>query len=113
MTPTRALRIWERDKGICCLCGHPIDGVRQKWIIEHKTALALGGKDEDANCGPAHKDCADEKTHGPDGDLAKAAEAKRVKRKHLGIRKSKSPMPCGRGSGWKRTMDGKTVRRDG
>lgn len=112
ITPRQRLSIWERDKGICCLCHGLIDGVREKWIVEHIRALELGGEDDEANMGVAHATCADTKTHGTKGDHAMAAKAKRVKRSHLGIKKSKNPLPGSKGSKWKRKMDGTIVRRD-
>ena len=111
LTPTQRLRIWERDKGMCCLCPRKIDGVRELWIIEHKRALELGGTDTEDNMGPAHKGCADKKTNGPNGDHAMAAKAKRNKRAALGLDKSKSPVPGSRTTKWKRKMDGSVVRR--
>lgn len=85
MSPTRRLRIWEAHSGTCVLCGQKIDGTREKWIVEHVRALALGGDDTDANCGPAHEACADAKTHSD--DIPRIAKAKRQKMKALGIRK--------------------------
>jgi hypothetical protein len=111
MSPTRRLRIWETCKGVCCLCHQKIDGVRDLWIIEHKRALELGGVDEDANCAPAHKLCAERKTNGATGDHAMAAKAKRMKRAHLGIKKAKTKLAGGKGSKWKRTIGGGTVLR--
>lgn len=111
LTPRQRLSIWERDKGVCCLCRAPIDGVREKWIVEHLRALELGGEDVEANMGVAHAKCADHKTHGKDGDHAKAAKAKRVKSKHLGIAKSKNPLPGGKGSKWKKKIGGGVVER--
>jgi len=112
LTPTQRLKIWERDKGVCCLCSNKIDGVREKWIVEHLRALELGGNDEPGNMGVAHKGCADDKTHGPQGDHARAAKAKRVKRKALGLEKSKSHLPGSRGTKWKKKLNGEIVRRD-
>lgn len=83
MSPTRRLRIWEAHSGQCVICGGAIDGVRDKWIIEHVRALALGGEDADTNCGPAHSACADTKTK---GDMSRITKAKASKAKHLGIR---------------------------
>jgi hypothetical protein len=37
---------------------------------------------------------------------------KRVKSKALGLKKSKNPLPGGKGSKWKKKMDGSVVRRD-
>lgn len=112
MTPRQRLAIWERDKGICCLCKHPIDGVREKWILEHVIPLELGGPDDEPNMGVAHKRCADEKTNGKRGDHARAAKAKRAKRAHIGIKETKNPLPGSKGSKWKKKMDGSVVRRD-
>lgn len=93
MSPTRRLRIWEAHAGVCILCKEKIDGTRERWIIEHAVALALGGEDTDANCGPAHAACADRKTH--QEDMPRIAKAKRQKMKALGIRKpSRFPKPA-------------------
>lgn len=83
MSKQRQLRIFEARKGICFTCREPIDGVRQKWFIEHERALGLGGEDTDANCWPAHYECKPEKDK---ADIAAIAEAKRRKAKHIGIR---------------------------
>ena len=112
LSPRQRLAIWERDKGVCALCHHPINGVKEKWIVEHMIALELGGLDDEGNMAVVHKLCADEKTNGKSGDHAMAAKAKRVKRAHICIKKTKSPLPGGRGSKFKRKMDGTVVRRD-
>lgn len=92
MSPSRRLRIWEKHGGVCVLCKHPIDGVREKWIVEHLRALGLGGSDTDDNCGPAHVACADVKT--TTQDVPAIAKAKRRKASHLGIKKpSRFPKP--------------------
>lgn len=109
MSQTRRLRIWEAHGGRCIICGHAIDGVREPWIVEHVRALALGGEDADANCGPAHTACADHKTR--KGDIPAIAEAKRRKMKQLGIRKP-SRMPGSRNSPFKMKIGGGVVRRD-
>jgi 5-methylcytosine-specific restriction protein A len=110
MTPTRALRLWEAHAGRCIICDVRIDGAREDWFIEHPRALELGGPDTDDNAGPAHlwhkaaKDAADHRS---------AARAKRMKRRHLGIKNERrAKLPCGRDSIWKRTIDGRTIRRD-
>ena len=84
MGQMRRLRIWEAHKGICVLCGLKIDGVREEWIVEHVRALVLGGDDTDENCGPAHEDCRRVKDK---VDVSSGAKAKRMKAKHLGIKK--------------------------
>jgi len=105
----RRLRIWEEHKGVCILCGLKIDGIREKWIIEHKRALVLGGEDTDENCGPAHEDCRRAKDK---KDVHDGAKAKRRKAKMLGIRK-RSTFPCSRDGAWKAKIGGGFVRRDG
>lgn len=108
MSRSRRLRIWEANGGICVLCGQKIDGVRQRWIVEHIRALELGGEDTDANCGPAHEYCAAEKTR---IDHITTAKAKRIKARHLGIRKPTSrPLPGTRASGIRKRMN-RTVER--
>ncbi|MBX3583654.1 MAG: hypothetical protein KF810_17345 [Rhizobiaceae bacterium] len=60
----------------CCICGQPIHRHDDEWIIEHKRALGLLGKDSNTNCGPAHKACADVKT--AQQDIPAIARAKRM-----------------------------------
>lgn len=111
LTPRQRLAMWERHGGKCCVCGEKIDAVRDGGFVdEHIIPLALGGSNEDSNRGPAHKACARDKTS---NDLTSIAKAKRVKARHLGIRTtSKSPLPGGRDSKWKRKMDGTVVPRE-
>lgn len=91
MTEARRLKAWEAYKGVCVLCKQPIDGVRDKWIVEHMRALGLGGPDTDDNCGPAHEACRRIKDK---DDVSRIAAAKRAKIKHLGIKTApKRPIP--------------------
>ena len=100
MSPSRRLRIFEAHKGLCCHCGGKIDGVREKWIVEHLRALGLGGEDEDGNCAPAHEDCRRIKDK---DDVSRIAKAKRVKAKHMGIKKPSAwpQKPKGMKYNWK------------
>jgi 5-methylcytosine-specific restriction endonuclease McrA len=109
LTPRQRLAIWERARGICVLCEQPIDGVRDRWIIEHIRALELGGPDGPGNMGPAHEFCGLRKTQ---DDHRRTAKAKRQKIQHLGAAQSKRPMPCGRQSRWKKRLDGTIVPRE-
>ena len=106
MSQSRRLRIWEAHRGVCCLCGTKIDGVREAWTVEHLRALGLGGEDTDANCAPAHDRCRRVKDR---QDVALIAKAKRVKAKHIGA-KPRRPWPGT--DRWKRKLDGTTIRRD-
>ena len=82
MTPARRLRIFEANKGMCITCCQPIKA-GDRWFIEHKRALELGGEDTDDNCAPAHYACKAEKDA---DDHHRAAKAKRAKQRHLNIR---------------------------
>ena len=93
---------------MCVLCQRTIDGVRERWIVEHIRALELGGADDLSNMGPAHATCALDKTR---EDHHRAAQAKRQKIRHLGAEGSKRPLPFGRSSPWKRTLSGRIVPR--
>lgn len=110
MTPHRRLQVWERTGGVCILCNRPIDGARERWMVEHIRALELGGADELNNTGPAHEACALTKTR---DDHRRAAQAKRQKIRHIGAEVSKRPLPFGKDSPWKRTLSGKVVPRNG
>lgn len=105
----RRLQAWERTGGTCVVCDCRIDGVRDRWIVEHIRALELGGLDEIQNLGPAHEACGGEKTR---GDHARAAKAKRQKLRHLGAGVIKRPMPGSRASALKRKVDGTVVPRE-
>jgi hypothetical protein len=59
----------------CCVCSLPVHRHNDRWIIEHKRALALLGPDTNTNCGPAHFACAQVKTH--QQDLPRIRKAKR------------------------------------
>ncbi len=107
MSGARRLRIWEAHKGRCVICRRKIDGVREAWTVEHIRALGLGGSDTDDNCGPAHEDCRRKKDK---IDVASIAKAKRMKIRHLGIRK-RSTFPCSKESKFKKRMDGTVVLR--
>ena len=108
LTPNRRLKIWERAAGVCVLCNRKIDGVHERWIVEHIRALELGGADELSNMAPAHEACALAKTR---EDHRRAAQAKRQKIRHIGAEASKRPLPFGKASRWKRTLSGKIVPR--
>lgn len=108
LTSHRRLQVWERTAGRCVICHRKIDGVRERWIVEHIRALELGGADELNNMGPAHRACASAKTK---DDRALTAKAKRQKIHHIGAGAPKRPLPFGKGSAWKKTLSGRIVPR--
>lgn len=107
LSRTRKLKIWEREHGKCMVCSVKL--MTGRFIFEHIRPLALGGEDTDENIKLTCLACASEKTK---DDMARINKAKRQKASHLGMKQSKTPMPFGRGSKFKRKMDGTVVRRD-
>lgn len=106
MSPSRRARIFEHHDGICHICGGKIDGVREKWDVEHIIPLAMTGDDSDENLAPAHKKCHGSKTK---TDVHQIAKAKRVSRKHIGAVKPKRKIGDPR---FKKKVSGEVVRRD-
>jgi 5-methylcytosine-specific restriction protein A len=95
--------VFEREHGVCHICELPVT-VGQRWEIEHRIPLALGGLDDEANMFPAHATC-----HKPKSaeDVANIARAKRRKAKHIGIKKP-STWPK---SKWRKKVSGEVVLR--
>lgn len=84
LTPTQRLKLFEKHKGVCVLCGGEIRS-GDKWIDEHLRALGLGGTNDDDNRAPVHVACAKAKTD--QEDLPRIAKAKRSKMASLGIKR--------------------------
>ena len=91
------LKVFEAAGGACHICERKIQS-GEGWEVEHVIPLALGGEDTEANMRPAHKDCHGRKTR---ADNASWTKAKRVRAKHLGIRK-----PSKWQTKFRRKMDG-------
>ena len=83
LSPMQRLKVFEAAGGRCHLCELRIQ-VGQPWDVEHVRPLALLGDDDQSNMRPAHKDCHAIKTK---ADAASWSKAKRMKAKHLGIKK--------------------------
>jgi len=107
LSQRRKLGIWEREKGRCMECGTKL--VTGGFIFEHVRALELGGTDTDDNIRLTCKGCATEKTK---KDHQMAGKAKRQKASHLGLRISKTPLPAGKNSKWKKKLNGQLVLRN-
>ena len=90
LTDLQRTKMFRDHGGICCICGHKIDGVREKWIDEHERALAMGGSNDPDNRGPAHLACAKLKTK---DDMAQISEAKRREAKHNGAKRPRGKIP--------------------
>ena len=110
--PRERLAIFTAAGGVCYLCNSKIDGVRERWDVEHEVALALGGDEAkgSSNLKPAHVSCHAMKTKLDAGLIAKA---KRREARHMGATATRNPIPGSRGSKFKRLISGKVVLRDG
>lgn len=116
MTPRPSLstrnrtRLFMLHEGKCHICGHKIDGTKERWDVEHIIPRALIGKlaDTDANMQPAHSLCHAHKTK---SDVHTINKAKRREARHMGFKKSKTPLPYGRDSKFKKRFDGSVVLR--
>jgi hypothetical protein len=101
------MELFVRHGGVCCLCHNKIDGVREMWD-EHINPLWLDGDNSAENRAPAHARCAKEKTA---REAKQRHKGRRVAEKHAGAHKPKRPMPFGRGSRFKKKMNGEVVER--
>lgn len=102
--PRVRLRIFEREGGICHLSGQQIQP-GEKWDLEHKVALILGGQHRESNLFPALQEPHRRKTA---MEMQVKSKIARVKKKHLGITKPKSSLSH---PTLKRLMDGTVVDR--
>lgn len=106
LSPRVKLSIWEREHGKCMMCEVKLSP--GKFIFEHVRALELGGSDTEDNVRLTCIGCATEKTK---VDHQTAAKAKRQKVNTLGLKQSRTPLPAGKNSKWKRKMNGQVVLR--
>ena len=108
LTEKQKLQMFIEHHGICCVCGHKINGVNEAWD-EHWDPLWLQGDNRWQNRRPAHEKCAREKS----GKEAKTrAKIRSVAQKHFGSKKPRPrPIPGSKASGWKHKMSGEWERR--
>jgi 5-methylcytosine-specific restriction enzyme A len=99
--------IFQAANGLCHICQSRIV-IGDAWELEHIIPLALGGDDHGENLAPAHVKCHRAKSV---DDAGNTARAKRREARHLGAKTSRTPMPGGRNSPWKRKLNGTTVKR--
>ena len=100
LTTNQRTALFDAHNGICVICGGKIHG--KKWTDEHIRPLGMLGSNDADNRGPAHDECARDKTR---ADLSMIAKAKRVRAKHIGAwPKSRTPIKS-RGFPKARTME--------
>jgi 5-methylcytosine-specific restriction enzyme A len=106
--PRVRLRVFERCGGRCHISGRKITAA-DKWECDHVTPLIEGGENRESNLAPALVQEHRKKTR---SEVAKKKKDARVRKKFLGQHKSKQPMQGGRGSKFKKKINGEVVRRD-
>lgn len=107
LTRAQRVRIFDRSKGVCHLCGTKIR-VGERWEAEHVVPLWLDGEDKPENMAPAHIACHQQKTSGEATDRAKT-DAQRAN--YLGIQKPGKKLPAGRRSNITKKLNGEVVPR--
>lgn len=106
--PRIRLRVWARCDGRCqCGCNRRIT-VGESWQVDHTVALINGGGNRESNLRIILTEHHKEKTA---EDVATKSKVASIRAKHIGIKTTKHPMPCGRSSKFKKRMDGKVVPR--
>jgi 5-methylcytosine-specific restriction endonuclease McrA len=86
--PSVRLRTFDRYDGFCYLTGRKIRA-GDKWELEHIKSLRNGGENRESNLAPALVDPHKEKTA---QERDEGAKADRIRKKHLGLYRSRSPM---------------------
>lgn len=58
-TPSKAqkVRVWNRENGICYLCGKPVPPDGPDVRYDHREMRGISGDDSDANLYPTHERC--------------------------------------------------------
>ena len=100
---SKRVRVFLANDGKCWICGLRIkDG--EKYEIDHRDALILGGADSDDNLAPAHIKCHRGKS---DADLSARSKRDRIiDRGYVGPEKRKSSLSSSR---YRKTMSGLVV----
>lgn len=96
----------EAANGICCLCQLPIEP-GQAFELHHVDKPFEHGGDDVA---PAHFRC--HKIETATETIPLVVKTRHQRQKHNGSFETKTPLPCGRASMWKKKIDGTVVLRE-
>lgn len=88
LSPKQKLRMFIEQSGICCICGHKINGVKEAWD-EHVNPLWLNGDNSAPNRSPAHNKCARAKSG---AETTQRAKIRSTAEKHFGAKKQRSSL---------------------
>lgn len=103
-------RLFNLYGGRCYLCEGRIQS-GDGWEIEHRIPWELSRDDSDDNLRLAHVKCHKAKTA---QDIGVIRKCQQIEQKHLGMRpRSRTPMPGGKNSPWKKTFNKGWVARNG
>lgn len=110
LTRKQFVALFMRQDGKCPECRQKLEmkGGRVVCVDEHVEPLWRSGSNDLTNRELWCKPCSTDKTS---RETTERMDGYRVRDKHIGALKSRSPMPCGRGSRWKKKMDGTVVPR--
>ena len=102
------LRVFDRHRGICQITGRKIMP-GDKWDCDHIRAICNGGQNREFNLQPAIQKAHRAKTR---EDVKQKAVSDRKRKKHLGIRTTRRPMPGSRASGLKKPLNRNAIPRN-
>jgi 5-methylcytosine-specific restriction protein A len=101
------LRVFDRYDGRCSISGRKINA-GDNWHVDHIVALSCGGRHCESNLAPSLVKPHKLKTR---ADVTLKSTIYRKRCRHLGLKKSKRPLPGSRASGWKKCLDGRVIKR--
>lgn len=102
------VRVFEAHGGRCHISGRKIQA-GDAWDLDHVLALKNGGENRESNLAPALRTEHRKKTR---SDMALKKKIARVRKKFLGVHKSKNPLPGGRHDRLKKKVGGGVTLRD-
>jgi 5-methylcytosine-specific restriction endonuclease McrA len=104
--PRIRLRVFERCKGRCGICDRVIHA-GERWTLEHVIAICNGGPNCESNMDITCCNCLAAKNA---ADVAEKSKVARTAKKHK-LPKEPSKWGCGKGSKFKKKLNGQTVLR--